>query len=81
MKTLLGPFRTIAHQTALEPANGRPILDYFRSILSKFEAFVRTFSTTVDHILMTSRITVRTMLSWRMEIYWRIALKTANPPK
>ena len=37
------PFRTIVHRTKLEPADGRPNMDYFRSILSKFEAFVRTF--------------------------------------
>ena len=30
------------HSTSNEPADGRPNLDYFRSILSKFEAFVQT---------------------------------------
>ena len=43
MSTLLDPFQTIVNRTALEPADGRLNLDYFRSILSKFEAFVRTF--------------------------------------
>ena len=33
----------IVHRTKLEPADGEPNLDYFRSILSKFEAFMRTF--------------------------------------
>ena len=38
-----GSVSTIAHQTMLAPASGRPNLDYLRSILLKFEAFVQTF--------------------------------------
>ena len=91
MPTPLDPFPTIVNQTTLEPADGRPNLDYFHSILLKFEALCGHFErerTTCwwRHVITYMQWWHHTVSIWWVEILAdysqnRQSSKINSPPK